>query len=61
MFVLHSKLGETWQITVVVLKQCIIMQGWIFPFRGFEPVLILNGDFGSVSILGCGDGAGQGL
>lgn len=60
MFVLCSKLGETWLITVVVLKQCMIMQGWIFPFMGFEPVLILNGDLGSVSILSVGMGQDRG-
>lgn len=50
--------------TDIVLEQCIIMQGWIFPFKGsdFENCVdILNEDFGSVDILVNRVGAGQGL
>lgn len=41
----------------------MIMQGWIFPFKGFDfknCVDILNVDFGSVGILGSRVGAGRG-
>lgn len=41
----------------------MIMQGWIFPFKGFDfkiCVDILNVDFGSVGILGSRVGVGQG-
>lgn len=49
--------------TDIVLEQCMIMQGWIFPFKGFDfknCVDILNVDFGSVGILGSRVGAGRG-
>lgn len=48
--------------TVILLKQCVIKQGWIFPLVGFAEVLnLLRVDFGSAIILDSGDGAGQGL
>lgn len=43
----------------MVLMQCLIMQGWIFPFMGFENCDdILNVDFESVGILDSGKGQG---
>lgn len=42
----------------------MVIQGWTFPSMRFEfenRVDILNVDFGSVSILDSGDGAGQRL
>lgn len=56
--------SKSWQNTGTVLKQCMIMQRWIFPFMWFDSencLNILNVDFGSASILDSGDGAGQGL
>lgn len=50
--------------TGIIVKQCMVIQGWTFPSMGFEfenRVDILNVDFGSVSILDSGDGAGQRL
>lgn len=48
----------------MVAKQCMVIQGWTFPSMWFKCencVDRLNVDFGSVSILDSGDGAGQRL